>query len=148
MKVLLRSDIDGVGKRGDIIQVSDGFARNHLLPARKAIRATSGLARQSEAMRRARDLRDARDRESSETVARALVGTAITIAARAKGDRLFGSVSAADIVRRIEEQTGAVLDRKDLDLGEPIKTVGDHRVRVELVGDVVFELAVQVVAEG
>ena len=144
MKVLLRSDIDGVGKRGDIIQVSDGFARNHLLPARKAIVAGPGLTRQAEAMRRSRDLRDARDRESSETVARALVGTAITIPARAKGERLFGSVSAADIVRHVEEQTGAVLDRKNLALDEPIKSVGEHRVQVELLGDVVFELVVQV----
>jgi large subunit ribosomal protein L9 len=81
-------------------------------------------------------------------VARALVGTAITISARAKGERLFGSVSAVDIVRRVEEQTGAVLDRKDLALDEPLKSVGEHRVRVELAGDVVFELAVQVIAEG
>ncbi len=148
MKVLLRSDVDGVGKRGDIIQVADGFARNHLLPGRKAILATDGLSKQSEAMRRSRDLRDARDRESSETVARALVGTAITIAARAKGERLFGSVTAADIVRRAEEQTGAVVDRKSLRLEEPIKTLGGHQVRVELAGDVVFELDVQVVPEG
>ncbi|HEV3281355.1 MAG TPA: 50S ribosomal protein L9 [Acidimicrobiales bacterium] len=148
MKVLLRYDIDGVGKRGDIIQVADGFARNHLLPARKAIVAGAGLADQAEAMRKSRDLRDARDRESSETVARALVGTVITIPARAKGERLFGSVSAADIVRRVEEQTGAVVDRKDLVLDEPIKTVGDHPVQVGLVGGVVFELAVQVIAEG
>jgi large subunit ribosomal protein L9 len=148
VKVLLRSDIDGVGKRGDIIQVSDGFARNHLLPARKAIVATPGLTRQAEAMRRARDLRGARNREASEAVARALVGTAITIPARAKGERLFGSVSAADIVRRVEEQTGAVLDRKDVGLEEPLKTVGEHSVRVELTGDVVFELTVEVTAAG
>jgi large subunit ribosomal protein L9 len=147
MKVLLRSDIDGVGKRGDIIDVSGGFARNHLLPAGKAIVATPGLETQAAAMRRSRDLRDARDHESSETVARALVGTPITLAARATGERLFGSVSAADIIRQVELQTGAVIDRKDLVLDEPIKTVGEHSVRVELVGGVVFELTVHVVAE-
>jgi large subunit ribosomal protein L9 len=148
MKVLLRSDIDGVGKRGDIIDVSGGFARNHLLPAGKAIVATPGLETQAAAMRRSRDLRDARDHESSETVARALVGTPITLSARATGERLFGSVSAADIIRQVELQTGAVIDRKDLVLDEPIKTVGEHSVRVELVGGVVFELTVHVVAEG
>ena len=147
MKVLLRSDIDGVGKRGDIIDVSGGFARNHLLPAGKAIVATPGLETQAAAMRRSRDLRDARDHESSETVARALVGTPITLAARATGERLFGSVSAADIIRQVELQTGAVIDRKDLVLDEPIKTVGEHSVRVELVGGVVFELTVHVAAE-
>jgi large subunit ribosomal protein L9 len=147
VKVLLRSDIDGVGKRGDIIEVSGGFARNHLLPAGKAIVATSGLESQAAAMRRSRDLRDARDRESSETVARTLVGNTISVPARAAGDRLFGSVSGADIVRHVETQTGAVIDRKDLLLDEPIKTVGVHNVRVELVGGVVFELTVDVVAE-
>jgi large subunit ribosomal protein L9 len=147
MKVLLRSDIDGVGKRGDIIDVSGGFARNHLLPAGKAIVASAGLESQAAAMRRSRDLRDARDRESSETVARALVGNTITIPARATGERLFGSISAADIVRQVEVKTGAVIDRKDLVLTEPIKTIGEHSVRVELVGGVVFDLTVDVTAE-
>ncbi len=147
MRVLLRTDISGVGKRGDIIDVAGGFARNHLLPAGKAIVATSGVDGQAEAMRKARDLRDARDRDASETVARALVGTTVTVSARAKGERLFGSVTVADVVRRVEEQTGAVLERRNLMLDEPIKTVGEHSIRVELVGDVVFELAVEVVPE-
>ncbi len=147
MKVLLRDDIDGVGKRGDIIDVSRGFARNHLLPAGKAIAASPGVENQAASMRRARDLRDAHDRESSETVARTLVGTTIPIPARAKGERLFGSVTSADIVRRTEELTGAVIDRRHLLLEEPIKTIGEHSVRVELVGDVVFELTVEVVPE-
>ncbi len=148
MKVLLRSDVEGVGKRGDIIDVAGGFARNLLLPSGKAIVATPGVESQAAAMRRSRDLRDARDRESSETVARALVGTVVTIPARTSGERLFGSVTAADIVRHAQEQTGAVVDRRDLALEEPIKTVGQHSVRVELVGGVVFELTVEVVAEG
>ena len=147
MKVLLRSDIDGVGKRGDIIDVSGGFARNHLLPAGKAIVASDGVEGQAAAMRKSRDLKDARDREGSETVAKTLVGNTITIRARAANDRLFGSVSTADIVRHVEEQTGAVIDRHDLVLHEPIKTVGEHSVRVELIGGVVFELTVDVVAE-
>ena len=146
MKVLLRTDVDGVGKRGDIIDVAGGFARNHLLPAGKAILASDGVESQAAAMRRSRDLKDARDREGSETVAKTLVGNTITIPARAANDRLFGSVSATDIVRHVEEQTGAVIDRHDLVLAEPIKTVGEHNVRVELVGGVVFELTVNVVA--
>lgn len=148
MKVLLRTDVDGVGKRGDIIDVAGGFARNHLLPAGKAILASDGVESQAAAMRRSRDLKDARDREGSETVAKTLVGNTITIPARAANDRLFGSVGAADIVRHVEEQTGAVIDRHDLVLEEPIKTVGEHNVRVELIGGVVFELTVDVVAEG
>jgi len=147
MKVLLRTDVDGVGKRGDIIDVAGGFARNHLLPAGKAIIASDGIEGQAATMRKSRDLKDARDREGSETVAKALVGNTITISARATNDRLFGSVGTADIVRHVEEQTGAIIDRHDLVLEEPIKTVGEHNVRVELIGGVVFELTVDVVAE-
>ena len=147
MKVLLRTDVDGVGKRGDIIDVAGGFARNHLLPAGKSIIASDGVEAQAAAMRRSRDLKDARDREGSETVAKTLVGNTITIRARAAHDRLFGSVGTADIVRHVEEQTGAIIDRNDLVLEDPIKTVGEHNVRVELVGCVVFELTVDVVAE-
>ena len=148
MKVLLRTDVEGVGKRGDIIDVAGGFARNHLLPAGKAIVANDGVEAQAAAMRRARDLRDAKDRESSETVARTLVGKTITIPARATGERLFGSVTAADVVRHVEEQSGAVLDRRFLVMEEPLKTVGDHPIRVEMVGGVVFELAVLITPEG
>ena len=147
MKVLLRTDVDGVGKRGDIIDVAGGFARNHLLPAGKAIVASDGVEGQAAAMRKSRDRKDARDREGSETDAKTLVGNTITIRARAANDRLFGSVSTADIVHHVEEQTVAVIDRHDLVLHEPIKTVGEHSVRVELIGGVVFELTVDVVAE-
>jgi large subunit ribosomal protein L9 len=146
MKVLLRSDINGVGKRGDIIDVSGGFARNHLLPGGKAIVASPGVEGQAASMRRSRDLRDARDRESSETVARTLVGNTVTVHARAgAAGKLFGSVSAVDIVREVESQTGAVVDRKDLVLDEPIKETGVHNIRVELSGGVIFELNVEVV---
>lgn len=147
MKVLLRTDVDGVGKRGDIIEVAGGFARNFLLPTGKAIVAGDGVEAQAASMRRSRDLRDARDREASETVARTVVGKPIRISARATGERLFGSVSATDVVRHVEEQTGAVIDRKFLVLEEPLKTVGEHNVRVELVGGVVFELTVEISAE-
>jgi len=147
MKVLLRTDVDRVGKRGDIIDVADGFARNHLLPAGMAIVASDGVEAQAASMRRSRDLKDARDREGSETVAKTLVGNTVTITARAANEKLFGSVSTADIVRHVAEQTGAVIDRHDLVLEDPIKTVGEHNVRVELIGGVVFELTVNVVAE-
>jgi large subunit ribosomal protein L9 len=148
MKVVLRSDISGVGKRGDIIDVADGFARNHLLPAGKAITATNGVEAQAASMRKARDLRDARDRDSSETVARTLVGNTVTLSARAGGGgKLFGSVSTADIVKAVEIQTGAVVDRRNLVLDEPIKSIGVHNVRVELLGGVVFELTLDVVTD-
>src|SRR5579862_6925606 len=99
MRVVLRSDLDKVGKRGDIVDVADGYARNFLLPKGHAIVATKGVSAQAGAMRRARDLRDAKDRESAEVVARTLVPMVIRIPARAgAGGKLFGSVTTADIV--------------------------------------------------
>jgi large subunit ribosomal protein L9 len=146
MKVVLRTDFVGVGKRGDIVDVADGFARNHLIPHGKAIAATSGIASQASAMRRSRDLRDASDREAAETVAQRLVPLTITIPARAgREGKLFGSVTVNDVVAAVEEQSGIALDRHRL-VGEPIKDVGTHEVRVRLHPDVTFSLSVEVVA--
>lgn len=146
MQVVLRTDMDNLGKRGDICEVSDGYARNFLLPKGHAIKATAGVTAQATAMRRARDLRDARDREAAQTVARTLVPVVIRIKARAgAGDKLFGSVTAADVVDAVAEQTHVILDRRRLHLGEPIKTLGTHEVPVKLHADVEFRVTVEVV---
>src|ERR1700744_4520252 len=105
MKVVLRSDVPNLGKRGDICDVADGYARNFLLPKGHAIPATSGVAAQANAMRRSRDLRDARDREAAETVARTLVPLVIKIPARASAEgKLFGSVTPTDVVDALSQQ--------------------------------------------
>ncbi|MCU0267027.1 MAG: 50S ribosomal protein L9 [Acidimicrobiales bacterium] len=146
MKVLLRADVSGLGKRGDVLDVADGYARNYLVPKGLAMQATPGGARQAEAMRRARDLRDATDRAHAEEIARRLVPAVITIEAKAGGEgRLFGSVTPADVVEAVEDQTGLVVDRKDLSLDEPIKTVGTHQVTARLHADVQFQITVEVV---
>ena len=145
MKVVLRADVDNVGKKGDIIDVADGFARNFLLPKGKAIRASQGVVSQASAMRRSRDLRDAKDREAAETVARKLVPTVIRVRARAGNEgRLFGSVTAADIVESVQQQTGVDVDRRRLHLEEPIRSVGTHEVPVKLHADVEFRVTVEV----
>src|SRR5579871_2435895 len=98
MRVLLRDDVQGIGRRGDIVNVSDGYARNFLLPAGQALKASPGMEGQAAAMRRARDIRQARDAESARTVAAVLDGVTVTIPARAGSTgRLFGSVGAHDI---------------------------------------------------
>ena len=146
MKVILRSDIDNVGKRGDICDVADGYARNFLLPKGLAMVATDGAVAQAASMRRARDLRDAQDRASAEEVARTLVPKVITIKAKAgAGGRLFGSVTAADIVDAVEAQTGIALDRRRVHLDEPIKVVGTHSVQVKLHSDVQFPVNLEIV---
>lgn len=145
MKVVLRADIESVGKKGDILDVADGFARNFLIPKGKAIVATTGVVSQAAAMRRSRDLRDAKDRESAEVVARTLVPAVIRIPAKAGAEgKLFGSVTAADIASAVTTQTGVELDRRKLHLDEAIKTVGTHQVVVKLHSDVEFPVTVEV----
>lgn len=146
MKVVLRTDVDGVGKKGDILEVADGFARNFLIPKGRAIKATDGVVNQAAAMRRSRDLKDAKDREGAETVARTLVPLVIKINARAGTEgRLFGSITAQDIVDAVAAQSGVDLDRRKLQMDDPIKTVGTHQVPVRLHSDVQFPVTIEVV---
>ena len=148
MQVILRSDVPELGKRGDVLDVSDGFARNYLVPKGLAMKATTGATAQAAAMRRARDLRDAQDRSAAETLATTLVPKVITVTAKAGSEgRLFGSVTAADIATAIEEQTSAQIDRRKLVLAEPIKSLGTHVVPAKLHADVEFPVTVEVVAE-
>ena len=147
MRVVLRADVDNVGKKGDILDVADGFARNFLIPKGHAIKATEGVVAQAAAMRRSRDIKDARDRGAAETVARTLVPAVIRITARSGSEgRLFGSVTAADVVDAVREQTGVELDRRRLHLDEPIKSLGTHEVPVKLHNEVEFRVTVEVVS--
>jgi large subunit ribosomal protein L9 len=147
MKVVLRTDVDELGKRGDVLDVADGFARNYLVPKGLAMKATAGAAAQAAAMRRARDLRDAQDRSAAEEVATTLVPKVITVPARAGSEgKLFGSVTAADVAAAVEQQTGVEIDRRKVMLGEPIKSLGTHTIPVKLHTEVEFPVTVDVVA--
>ncbi|HWD24440.1 MAG TPA: 50S ribosomal protein L9 [Acidimicrobiales bacterium] len=146
MKVVLRSDVSGMGKRGDIIDVSDGYARNHLVPTGQAIVATDGIAAQAASMRRSRDFKDARDREAAEAIAQRLVPTTIVISARAgREGKLFGSVTSADIVEAVNDQVGVSIDRHTLRAHDAIREIGRHEVGVRLHPEVEFSLAIEVV---
>ena len=147
MKVLLRVDVDGVGHKGDILDVADGFARNYLVPKGFAIKATDGIERQAVAMRRSREVADTAARAKAEEQARALVPAVITITARSGAEgKLFGSVTNAEIAEAVEAQTGIALDRKVLHLDEPIKTTGSHAVSAKLHAEVQIQLQVEVVS--
>lgn len=147
MKVVLRADIDQVGKKGDIVDVADGYARNFLVPKGLAFRATAGVTAQAAAMRRNRDLRDAKDRAAAEEVARTLVPRVVTITARAGAEgKLFGSVTSADVAEAVQTQTGIEIDRRRLHLDEPIKALGTHLVPAKLHSEVEFPITVEVVA--
>ncbi|CAN5701251.1 50S ribosomal protein L9 [soil metagenome] len=146
-RVILRSDLEGLGKRGDIINVSDGHARNYLLPKGLAMKATEGAAEQASKMRQARDVRDHAEREQAQSVASSLVAHVITVSAKAGPEgKLFGSVTTADIVAAVQSATGIVLDRRDIET-DPIRTVGEHQVRASLHSDVSFPITLDVVPE-
>jgi large subunit ribosomal protein L9 len=147
MQVILRSDIDGLGKRGDIVDVSDGHARNFLFPKGKAIKASAGAIQQAAKMRRSRDLRDASDREAAQTVASTLVPKVITITAKAHDGKLFGSVNEGDIVAAVTEQTGIDLDRKSIEIADPIREIGQHTVTAALHPQVSFPITIDVTEE-
>ncbi|HEY1826535.1 MAG TPA: 50S ribosomal protein L9 [Acidimicrobiales bacterium] len=133
MKVLLRADVPGVGRRGDIVKVAGGFARNFLLPEGRAIVASEGVEGQAEQMRRGRDLREAQDRGAAEAQATILAGATIPMSARAGGaGRLFGSIGPAEVVEAIKAAKGVEIDRKHIVLPEHIKEVGSFDVTVEL----------------
>ena len=147
MQVILRNDVAGLGKRGDIVDVADGHARNFLLPKGHAMKATDGAIEQAAKMRRSRDLKDASDRDAATTIASTLVPKVITLSAKAHDDKLFGSIHDAEIVAAVLEQTGIDLDRKVITIDEPIRTIGQHTVTAALHADVSFPITVEVVPE-
>ena len=147
MKVVLHKAVAQLGNRGDIVDVSDGYARNFLIPTGVAQMATTGAEAQAVAMRKAWQQRNAADREAAEALATSLVTATIAISARASGEgKLFGSVSVHDVVDAIKEQTNVELDRKMVDLGEGIKSVGSHPVTVQPHDEVQFPVTVEVTA--
>jgi large subunit ribosomal protein L9 len=148
VKIVLRDDVENIGRKGDLIEVTDGYARNFLVPRGLAMKATKGVVQQAEAMRRNREARDARDREAAQALADQLTGKRIELRARAgEGGRLFGSVTSADVADAVRAQTGVEVDRRKTQLAEPIKELGAVEVPVKLHADVEVTLTVDVVPE-
>ena len=148
MKVLLRSDVKGIGRRGDIVNVSSGHARNFLLPNDLAIVANSGTIAQAEVMRKSREQQIAADRESARLVVASLSTTVIKIAAKAGNEgRLFGSINAVEIAKAVLDQTGVTIDRKNIQVETPLRQLGEHSVSAEIFTDVVATLKLEIVAK-
>ena len=146
MKVILTNDVTGLGEPGDVVDVKAGYGRNFLIPRGLAMRWTRGAEKQIELIRRARAARDIRGLDD----ARAAVGTLkeltvrIRVRAGAQG-RLFGSVSASDIADAVRAAGGPELDRRRIEIANPIRTVGRHQVTVRLHPEVTATLDVDVV---
>ena len=149
MKVILRADVANVGRKGDVLDVADGFARNYLVPKGLALRASAGALAQAATMRRARDTRDLRDREAAEAVAGRLAGVALRLPAKAGAEgRLFGSVTTADVADALAAQAGVEVDRRRVHLDEPIKSLGTHEAVLRLHAEVEVRVPVEVVTAG
>jgi large subunit ribosomal protein L9 len=148
MKVLLRSDVHGVGRRGDIVEVKSGYARNFLLPTGAALKANDTMEVQAVSMRKARDLRDAQSRTAAETQRGVIEQATVTVPARAGSNgRLFGSVTEADIVNALRTATNISLDRHAIIMDEHLKEVGSALVSARLFEGVVATIKVEVVAK-
>lgn len=147
MEVILREEIEKLGNRGDLVKVASGYARNFLLPRRKAVEATDANKKIVEQERQAHLRREAKVIADAQELAKLMGNVSITIHQRAgEEDVLFGSVTAQDIATALEKQ-GYHIERKKVHLDEPIKKLGEHKVTVRLHREVSIEIPVNVLQE-
>ena len=148
MEVILREHVDNLGKRGEIVKVADGYARNYLLPRKLALPATDGNRKHVERERKIMETREAEEKAAAEAISTRLATVDISIARRV-GDteQLYGSVTAADIVEFLKAK-GFEVDRRKLILPEPLKALGEFDVPLKLHREVTAPLKVKVVKEG
>ena len=148
MEVILREHVDNLGRRGELVKVADGYARNYLLPRKLALLATDGNKKHVERERKIMEARESEEKGQAEAMASRLALIEISIARRVgETDQLYGSVTAVDIAEYLKGK-GFEIDRRKLILPEPIKTIGDHKVPLKLHRDVTVPLVVKVVKEG
>jgi len=147
MEVILREDIERLGSRGQVVKVADGYARNFLLPKRLAVAATDANRKIVEQERQAHLRREAKQKSEAEDLSKLLTGVTVTIAQKAgENDQLFGSVTSKDVADALA-QKNFTIDRRKVQLDEPIKQLGEFKVPVRLHKDVTAEVTVQVVKE-
>jgi large subunit ribosomal protein L9 len=147
MEVILRDHVDNVGKRGDIVKVADGFARNYLLPRKLALEATDANKQWIARERKIAESREAEDRVAAEAVADRLVALDLQIARKVgDNDTLYGSVTNGDIADLLK-QKGFDIDRRKILLPDPIRAIGETHVPVKLHRDVTAQLKITVVKE-
>ena len=144
MKILLRADVDGLGRTGDIVDVARGHARNYLLPRGLAVVASSGVTAQAEAMQKKRALKAVEDIADAEEIVSRLDGIIIQISANAsEAGKLFGSVGVVEIAQALQDQVGLEIDRKDIS-GETVKEIGTHQFTLNLHPEVEMQITVDV----
>jgi large subunit ribosomal protein L9 len=147
MEVILREEVEKLGRRGDLVKVASGYARNYLLPKKLAVAATESNKKIVEQEKQAHLRRDAKEVSEAQDLAKLMGSVSVTIAQKAgENDQLFGSVTAGDVAGALEK-LGYTIDRRKVHLDEPIKQLGEHKVTVRLHRDVTIDVPVHVVRE-
>jgi large subunit ribosomal protein L9 len=147
MKLILTQEVVGLGAAGDVVEVKDGYGRNYLVPRGFAISWTKGAEKQLDVIRRARSVREIADLDTAQEVKSRLESTPVRMPVRAgETGRLFGAVTPADIVTAVEKAGGPSVDKRRIEVGNPIKTIGAHTVTVRLHPEVAATVQLDVVA--
>jgi large subunit ribosomal protein L9 len=147
MKLILTQEVTGLGAPGDVVEVKAGYGRNYLVPRSLALRWTRGSEQQIEMIKRARAAREIRSLDDAKEAASRLSGLRVRLQTRAgQGGRLFGSVSTSDIAAAVKRAGGPELDRRKIEMTNPIKTIGSHQVSVRLHPEVSATLEIEVAA--
>jgi large subunit ribosomal protein L9 len=146
MKLILTQEVTGLGSPGDVVEVAGGYGRNYLVPRGFAMRWTRGAEKQIELIKRARSAREIRSVDDAKAAAERLRSMRVKLHTRAgSGGRLFGSVSTTDIAAAVKNAGGPELDRRKIEIGNPIKTVGSHQVAIRLHPEVSATLDVEII---
>jgi len=146
MKLILTQEVSGLGAPGDVVEVKDGYGRNYLVPRGLALRWTRGGEKQVATIRRARTIREIADLDQAKIVKTELEGLKVSLKARAgDGGRLFGAVTIAQVVDAVAAAGGPKLDKRRVEVGNPIKTTGEHTASVRLHPEVLATVKVNVV---
>jgi large subunit ribosomal protein L9 len=146
MKLILTHEVANLGAPGDVVEVKNGYGRNYLVPRGLAIRWTKGAEKQIATIKKAREVREVRDLGHAEEIKSQLEAKPVNLQVRAgSGGRLFGSVTVTDIVAAVRESGGPNIDKRRIEIGQPIKSLGAHQVDVRIHPEVTASLALNVV---
>lgn len=146
MKIILKNDVTGLGHKGDVLEVAEGYARNYLLPKALAIKATTGALKEAEGLRRARLEAEKAAKDAAGRIAEALAGSTVVVAARSADEgKLFGSIGARNVAEAIASYTGVEVEPQIIALAGPIKEIGLHEITLVPHPEVKFQLTLDVI---
>ena len=146
MKLILTDTVDGLGHKGDVVEVADGYGRNYLVPQSKAIKATRGALKEAEVLRGSREEAERVEKAAASLIAEALADSRVVVAARSADEgKLFGSIGARNVAEAIAQYTGVQVEPQIIMLTGPIKEIGQHEVTIKPHPEIEFQLTLDVI---